>query len=263
MPRKNPRRLRPRSRGYGMIHEDAHLLVVDKDPGILSVPIPDKHSANVQDLLNRYLEPTKQRALTVHRIDRYTSGLIVFAKNRRARERLVAQFRAHTPERFYLALMRGQPEDDEGVLEHRLELTLDGFRQQVVSKGGTLAVTHYRVLERMPAACLLEVQLDTGLKNQIRVQFAAAGMPLVGDRHYDPREAQDPLRRQALHAWRIGFAHPADGELVQFQAPIPVDFERAMERLRLGESGPAQLPASPPDGRPNRARSGRPRSRRR
>ncbi|HSH69306.1 MAG TPA: RluA family pseudouridine synthase [Deferrisomatales bacterium] len=232
MSRPTPVR-RKTPRPYRIVHEDRHLLVIDKDPGVLSVPIPGKRSRNLQELLDRYLESQKRDALPVHRIDRYTSGLVVFAKHPKARENLVRQFRARTPERVYQALVRGTVAADSGTLRHSLELTTDGFRQQVAREGGTPAVTHYRVLERLPGATLLEVRLESGLKNQIRVQFRAAGHPLVGDRHYSHAEkSEEVLGRQALHAWQLAFLHPDSGHPVRFEAPLPEDFERALRRLR-------------------------------
>lgn len=221
---------RPRSNAntpFRIVYEDAHLLVADKTPGVLSVPIPGKHSRNLKDLLDRYLTNQKREAFPVHRIDRYTSGLVVFAKNRPAWQQLVDQFRARTPERVYLALVRGEVTADSGTLRNRLELTKDGFRQRVVSNGGTEAVTHFRVLRRLRDATLLEVRLESGLKNQIRVQFRAAGHPLVGDRHYAAEEGRElRLARQALHAWKLAFTHPATGKAVAFEAPLAPDMAR-------------------------------------
>lgn len=224
---------RPPPRPYRIVYEDRHLLVADKDPGVLTVPIPGKRSRNLKELLDRYLESQKKEALPVHRIDRYTSGLVVFAKHAKAREKLVRQFRAHTPERVYQALVRGVVAADSGTLRHHLELISDGFRQQVAREGGTAAVTHYRVLERLRTATVLEVRLESGLKNQIRVQFRAAGHPLVGDRHYSQAEqATEVLTRQALHAWQLAFLHPDTDQLLRFTAPLPEDFLRAVRRLR-------------------------------
>ncbi len=233
MPSRDSRPRRPRRGPFRIVFEDTHLLVVDKPAGLLTVPIPGKRSRNLKELLDRYLTSQKRRARAVHRIDRYTSGLVVFAKGYRAWEGLVEQFRAHTPERVYLAVVRGTVEPPEGTLRHRLELTRDGFRQRVVERGGTPAVTHYRVLERFRGATLLELRLETGLKNQIRVQLRAAGHPLVGDRHYSVEEAAETrLGRQALHAWRLGFVHPVTGRPVRFEAPVPSDLERLLGRLR-------------------------------
>lgn len=225
-PKRSPRPFR-------IVHEDSHILVLDKDAGILTVPIPGKRSRNLQELLDRYLTSQKKTALPVHRIDRYTSGLVVFAKTRRGREHLVAQFRARSPERLYLAIVRGVVAEDTGELRHWLELTQDGFRQKLARKGGTEAITQYRVLERFHLATALEVRLVTGLKNQIRVQFRAAGHPLVGDRHYAAEEAREILlKRQALHAWRLAFVHPARGKRMEFEAAVPSDLERVMADLR-------------------------------
>ncbi len=228
----------PRPQRFRIVYEDPHLLVVDKPAGLLTVPVPGTRARNLQDLLNRYLESQKRTARAAHRIDRYTTGLVVFAKGRRAWEGLVAQFRAHTPERVYLAVVRGRLEEDAGTLRHRLELTRDGFRQRVVERGGTLAVTHYRVLERFADATLVEVRLETGLKNQIRVQFRAAGHPLVGDRHYAwEEEGRTRLGRQALHAWKLGFDHPVTGKPLRFESPLPRDLEALLRRLRAGREG--------------------------
>lgn len=228
-----PRKFRGRPQPFRIVFEDPYLLVADKDAGILTVPLPEKRSRNLKELLDDYLVSQKREALPVHRIDRFTSGLVVFAKTRSARENLVAQFRARSPERVYLALVRGRVPQDDGTLRHFLELTTDGFRQRIVRRGGTEAVSHYRVLERYADATLLEVRLETGLKNQIRVQFRAFGHPLIGDRHYAAEEAAEPLlKRQALHARRLAFIHPATAKPVSFEAGLASDMERLVQRLR-------------------------------
>jgi 23S rRNA pseudouridine1911/1915/1917 synthase len=235
------------------VFEDTQLLVADKDPGILTVPLPERRSPNLKELLDDYLASQKREALPVHRIDRYTSGLVVFAKNRKAWENLVAQFRARSPERVYLALVRGQVVQDAGTLRHLLELTTDGFRQKVARQGGTEAVTHFRVLERFPGATLLEVRLESGLKNQIRVQFRAYGHPLVGDRHYAPQEASEvALKRQALHAWKLSFLHPYTRKVLSFEVPPASDLQHLLNGLRAaakrgvkGRKGPAEDVESP------------------
>ncbi len=229
------------TRPFRIIYEDQHLLVVDKSAGILTVPIPGKSSRNLKDLLDEFLTSKKCRALTVHRIDRYTTGLVVFAKTERARDHLVAQFKARTPERVYLAVARGSL-PDEGTLRHKLMLGKAGFRQFAVRSGGADAVTHYRVIERLPGVSVLEVRLETGLKNQIRVQFMEAGHPLAGDRHYERAEGEEKyLDRQALHSWKLSFIHPASGKKITAEAPLPKDISGMLEKLRTralkGESG--------------------------
>jgi len=225
-----------RLRKESIIYEDRDLIVVNKPAGLLAVPIRGSHVQNMRDMLNEYLFRKRQKAIIVHRIDRYTSGLMVFAKNQLAHANLVKQFLAHTPHRIYLALVRGHPEPEEGELRHYLKLTTHGFRQVVVSgeqEGGTLAVTRYRIMERFPGEALLEVYLETGLKNQIRVQLAAAGHPIVGDRHYTPAEkSEQSIDRQALHAHRLGFIHPGTGKYVEFTTEPPDDFARLLEKYR-------------------------------
>ena len=218
---------------FRIVHEDQDLVVVDKDSGLLTVPIPKSKARNLKELLDRYLMKRKGRALQVHRIDRFTSGRVVFARHREAREMLIEQFRARTPDRLYLAIVRGVVEADKGTLKHQLKLTQDGFRQKVVDSGGTPAITHFHVRERLPGITLVEVRLETGLKNQIRVQFQAAGHPLMGDRHYEESEAQERLlHRQALHSWRLSFLHPRTERTVGFESPLPPDLSVLIDRFR-------------------------------
>lgn len=221
---------------FPIIYEDEDIIIINKPVGLLAVPIPRSRAKNARDLLNQYLAVRKQKAIIVHRIDRYTSGLMVFAKNKKAHGNLVKQFLAHTPTRVYLALVRGVPEPRTGELKHYLKLTKAGFRQQIVrgeNEGGTLAVTRYKVREDFPEAALLEVELETGLKNQIRVQLNAAGHPIIGDRHYVRGEIREKLiSHQALHAYRLGFIHPRRGELVDFEADLPPDFLKVLQQFR-------------------------------
>lgn len=221
---------------FRIIYQDSDIIVIDKPSGLLAVPIPRSHAKNARDLLNDYLIPQKQKAIIVHRIDRYTSGLMVFAKNKKSHAFLVKQFLAHTPKRTYLAIVRGQPKNKEGELRHYLKLTKAGFRQQIVpgeQEGGTLAVTRYKVLNYFANAALLEIQLDTGLKNQIRVQLTAIGHPIVGDRHYVRAEVKEKLiNHQALHAYRLGFIHPRKGKFVEFETPIPDDFLKLLKSFQ-------------------------------
>ncbi len=219
-----------------IIHEDSHVIAVNKPAGILTVPITGMKSHNLQDALYLYLEPQKKRAQTVHRIDRYTSGVVLFAKSTRARSRLIRQFRNHEPARIYLALVRGIPDPPEGELVHYMKRVKEGFRNVIVPENdpsGTRARLFYRVTERFRDTALLEVALDTGLKNQIRVQLAEIGHPTVGDRHYVRDEEEEKLiDRQALHASRLEFHHPATGDIIGLEAETPKDFKRLIVYYR-------------------------------
>lgn len=225
-----------KKRPFYIVHQDKDIFVVDKPAGLLAVPIPDSNVKNLFDLVAEHLGRHGVRVGCVHRIDRYTSGLMVFAKNERAYDDLVQKFRNHEPERTYLAVVRGILEQDEGRLEHHLKLIKEGFRNVVVDpreEGATPARLYYKVKERFLENTLVEIKLDTGLKNQIRVQFEHIGHQLVGDQHYAAEEKGEPLiNRQALHAYRLAFQHPRHGRRVEYEAKIPADMMKLIERYR-------------------------------
>ena len=145
---------------YSIIYEDEHLIAVNKAAGLLAVPIPDSRAINALELVAEYLAPKKQKAMIVHRIDRYTSGIILFAKKYEARQNLIEQFLAHSPTRIYLALVRGHIHPDSGELRHCVKLTKQGFRQVVVQKklaNTKMAVLEYNCLEYLRDASLLKL----------------------------------------------------------------------------------------------------------
>lgn len=225
-----------KKRPFYIVDQDKDVFVVDKPAGLLAVPIPDSNAKNLFDLVADHLARHGVRVGVVHRIDRYTSGLMVFAKNKRAYDDLVEKFRNQEPKRTYLAIVRGVIKEEEGILEHHLKLIKDGFRNVVVDadeEGATPARLTYKVKERFKENTLVEVQLDTGLKNQIRVQFEHIGHQLVGDQHYAPEEEDEPLiNRQALHAYQLAFEHPRTGRMVSYEAKIPADMMRLIDRFR-------------------------------
>jgi 23S rRNA pseudouridine1911/1915/1917 synthase len=211
-----------------IIYEDSDLVVVDKPAGLLSVPVTGSTVPNALALTNKILSRKHERAFIVHRIDRYTSGLLLFAKHRKSRQHLVEQFREHTPTRRYLAIVRGTPKRPEGKLVHHMVLRDSGFRQEIVPasvRGAAKAELSYRVLETGAGVSLLEIELHTGLKNQIRVQCGAAGFPIVGDRHYHDEEHRAPIDHQALHAAFLGFIHPRTQREVSFESRLPRELE--------------------------------------
>lgn len=223
--------------GFTIIHEDSEIFVVDKPAGMLAVPITESSVMNMLDLVREYFADSSYvDANTAHRIDRYTSGLMVFAKTEQAYHHLFEQFKNHAPKRCYMAVVRGLIKQDKGDLNHHLKLVKEGFRNIVVDPGepdATPARLTYTVTERFLDTTLVEVQLDTGLKNQIRVQFEAEGHQLVGDQHYAPEEEEESLiNRQALHAWKIEFIHPVSEEPVHFMAEPPADILRLIDHYR-------------------------------
>lgn len=215
---------------YKLIHEDEDILVVDKAAGVLSVPTGAGETNTLLDLLTEHVARKRRRgrAIAVHRLDRGTSGLLVFAKHPRAIEGLEHQFRAHTVERVYVAIVAGRLKHPTGTIKSRLRTGKDLRRFSVPDdEPGEDAVTHYRVEQELDRATLVRVQLETGRRNQIRVHFAEAGHPVVGDDKYDPAAARHrrwKAKRFALHAAVLGFKHPMTGRDLRFESPMPREF---------------------------------------
>ena len=223
--------------GYRVLHEDDDLVIVEKDAGIVTVPAGAAAGDSLHELL---LESYRKRGHkrpqlhVVHRIDRFTSGLVVFARTHPAYLELKAQFKARTPERIYLAIAEGSVEPERGRLVHSLAEHAKSLKVHVVpgGQGGRLASLSYRVLERFDAATLLEVRLETGRRNQIRVQLAASGHPLIGDVSYGQPSALLP--RVALHAHRLTLTAPRRPKKLRFESPLPEDLRRLLRVLRAG-----------------------------
>jgi 23S rRNA pseudouridine1911/1915/1917 synthase len=223
-----------------IVFEDAALLVANKPAGLLTVPLERKAAApSVYDLLETHLRPHgKRRPLVVHRIDRDTSGLVVFAKTRSAQTALKDQFRRREAERIYWAIVYGHPEPREGTWRDHLAWDTKALIQKRTQAGdprSTEATCHYRVLELFGETSLIEVRLVTGKRNQIRLQARLRGHTLVGERRYV--YGPDTLRpvalgRQALHAQRLEFRHPEDGRRLSFEAALPADLSEMLVRLR-------------------------------
>ena len=228
-----------------VLAEDDDFLIVDKPAGLLSVPTAERERVTLLSRALDYLHHRYRRrpyAGVVHRLDKETSGALVFARSRPALRSLQQQFRAHTIEREYLAIVEGKL-PASGTLD--LDLLRDaGDRRRGVARAGEVgkrAITHFRVLEWMEAATLVSVTLETGRTHQVRVHFAAAGHPVLGDRVYRRPSGAPPPRevpRQMLHARRLGFAHPATGAFVEALSPIPDDFSKALAALRKEKKKP-------------------------
>jgi 23S rRNA pseudouridine1911/1915/1917 synthase len=234
---------RPRTGSAGdlaIVHEDERLIVVDKPPGVLSVPLERNRGVpSVYDQLEeRFRSHGKRRPLVVHRIDQDTSGLVLFAKDPAAQSKLKEQFKRREPERSYLTVVYGQPEPAAGTWRDFLvwdEKALIQKETHPRDPRGTEAVTHYRVLEPLRGASLLEVRLHTGRRNQVRIQARLRGHTLVGEQRYvfGPDQLRPiPFPRHALHAYRLAFAHPDDGRRIELEAPPPADFAELISRLR-------------------------------
>ena len=229
-----------RSSDLHIVYEDDALLVIDKPAGLLAVPLERRAEApSVFDQVAAYLYPHgKRRPLVVHRIDRDTSGLVVFAKQTAAQDRLKGQFKQHSVERIYLAVVYGHPDPPGGTWRDRLVWDRKALIQKEThprDARGRDAVSHYQVIEPFRAASLVEVRLETGKRNQIRIQARLRGHTLVGERRYvyGPEEIRSiPFARQALHAYRLAFEHPVSGQPLRVEAEIPADLADLIARLR-------------------------------
>jgi 23S rRNA pseudouridine1911/1915/1917 synthase len=225
--------------GWRVVHEDDDLVVVDKDAGLLTVPTTAPVGDSLEELLLASYKKRGHRkpALhVVHRIDRFTSGLVVFARHHRSAMELKRQFKERLPERVYLAVAEGRVEPASGRLTHALRENPASLKVHVVAdpRDGQAASLRYKVVERFPHATLLEVALETGRRNQIRVQLAAIGHPLVGDLSYGRPSPLIP--RVALHAQRLAFDAPRGRKRMRFEAPVPAELKRAISKLRAGGS---------------------------
>ena len=234
---------RPRTGPVGdldVVYEDDVLIVVNKPAGLLTVPLERKHVvASVYDQIEqRFRSHGKRRPLAVHRIDQDTSGLVVFAKHADAQRGLKDQFKRREPARVYWAIVYGTPEPAEGTWRDFLvwdERALIQKETHPKDPRSTEAISKYRVMESFADASLIEVSLRTGRRNQIRIQARLRGHTLVGeDRYVYGPAALRPIDfgRQALHAQRLTFRHPADERLLDFEAPPPPDFLDLLARLR-------------------------------
>ena len=211
--------------GLAILHEDNDVIVVLKAHGLLTVATERERDTTAQAYLNVYLGQKKgeERIQVVHRLDRETSGVLIFAKNAYAREQLKEQFAAHTVDRVYIAIVEGRMDPEAGTfssyLRERRDLRMQSVAEHPEAK---FAVTHYRTIEANDRYSMLEVTLETGRKNQIRTHLSEAGHPVLGDRMYGSEV--NPIGRLALHAKLLGFDHPITRKHMVFTAPVPKAF---------------------------------------
>ena len=224
-----------------IIYEDDDLIVVDKPAGLLAVPLERRGDApSIVDAIDAHLRShgRRRRPFVVHRIDRDTSGLVVFAKHAAAQAILKRQFLRREPERVYLAVVYGHPNPPAGVWRDHLAWDQRALVQKETDshdRRAKEAVSEYKVVQHFREASLVEVRLITGKRNQIRVQAQLRGYPLVGERRYTVGpDTLGTIRfpRQALHALRLSFRHPATLRPLTFEAPMPKDLAELVARLR-------------------------------
>jgi 23S rRNA pseudouridine1911/1915/1917 synthase len=237
--RTNAPKPRDPSREGELVYDDTHVVVIDKPAGVNSVPYEERELGTAMDLIRgawrrRGKDATSVPLHVVHRIDRETSGLLMFAKTKKAEVGLAAQLRAHTMERQYICVAHGI------VTTRRIESHLvadrgDGIRGSTTRlEQGKRAVTHVEARETLRNATLCAVRLETGKTHQIRIHLSESGHPLVGEtvyiRDYTTGLLTSP--RLMLHAHTLGFVHPVTGERVSLSSPLPPDFTAVVDRLR-------------------------------
>lgn len=217
------------SKELDIVYEDPYLLIVDKHAGLLSMS-NNSRQQTVQTVLNRYLEKGGGRCTShlVHRLDRDTSGLMVYAKDIQTQQSFINGWQQLVTDRRYIALVEGELKNQRGRIESWL--TEDKrfiTHSSPVDNGGKFAVTHYNVLNSSNGYSLVECELETGRKNQIRVHMADLGHPVVGDHKYG--SDKDPMRRLGLHAYMLCFTHPVTGKHMRFETPVPALFEKCLD----------------------------------
>ncbi len=210
--------------GITVVYQDAALIVINKPCGLLTVATDAEKHVTAFAVLSAHLEETDAgRPYVVHRLDRDTSGLLMFARTEEVQETLQEEW--DTVTKTYVAVTEGTPTPAEGVIDTHVEPTRD-LRMRVCPEGeGTKrAVTAYKVVRTYERHAMVEVELRTGRKHQIRVHLAKRGWPVVGDQAYGAKT--NPANRLGLHAWKLAFAHPVTGERVELEQPIPHELNR-------------------------------------
>ena len=217
-----------------IVYEDDDLIVVNKQPGLLTVAsTPGSSETTVMSILRAYVKKQNARAniYVVHRLDRETSGLLVFARSEELQHYMREYWRQLVTNRTYIALAEGVLEPREGKIT--TWLTEDKRNAVVYSSpvddGGDIAITNYKVLKTNAVYSLVELHLETGRTNQIRVHLASKGCPVVGDRKYGHGNESSPIDRLCLHAKVLEFIHPVTEKKVRFESPVPKEFNRVLQ----------------------------------
>ena len=239
LPEAAPARVEAQDIPLEILYQDADLAVVYKPSGMVVHPAAGNPDGTMVNALLQHLDQLSGiggeiRPGIVHRIDKDTSGLLLVAKNDFSHASLSEQIKVHSVQRAYMAIVQGGMREDCGTVEGPIGRHPTDRKKMAIVPGGRDAVTHWRVLEPLKGATLLECRLTTGRTHQIRVHMASIGHPLLGDPLYGPKKMPYPVQGgQLLHAFRIGFVHPRTGEEMLFEAPPEARFLDWQRRLKL------------------------------
>lgn len=212
-----------------LVYEDAYILVVEKKEGLLSVATDHQKERTAQHILNEYVKRSHRfnRVFVVHRLDRETSGLMMYAKDEKTQHTLRDNWQEIVTDRRYVSIVSGDMERDAGTIESWLTDHKLYVSSSPVDDGtGRYAVTHYKTIKRANGYSLMELDLETGRKNQIRVHMSEMGHPVIGDERYG--SDCNPIGRLGLHAFKLCFYHPVTGEHMKFETPYPSAFKTLM-----------------------------------
>ena len=247
---------RKRSLSLQILYQDRHLIVINKQPGLVVHPAPGHSSGTLVNALLYHCPDLgaiggEIRPGIVHRLDKDTSGTMVAAKSAEAQEELARQFKDREVQKKYLALVYGNVRPEGGVIQLPIgRHPVDRKRMSTTTRKGRDAETHWKIRERLAGTTLLELDLKTGRTHQIRVHCSTMGYPVVGDQVYRPRKLFSNLReklsnhspvaiaalksadRQLLHAWQLSLTHPYSGKNMTFESPLPAEMEKLIHLLR-------------------------------
>ncbi len=216
-----------------IVYEDAYLIVVEKMQGLLSVGTERQKERTAIAILSEYVgrqSGRSRRVYAVHRLDRDTSGLMMFAKDEQTQHTLRDHWHEIVYDRRYVAVACGEMEQDAGMVRSWLTDHTFYVSSSPTDDGGKESITHYRTIRRAGGYSLVELVLETGRKNQIRVHLADLGHPIVGDGRYGWEDMPNPLNRLALHAFKLCFYHPITGRMMEFETPYPPEFKSLVKK---------------------------------
>ena len=214
---------------YKIIYEDDFLMIIDKPSGMLVIPTPKKETNTLTDLLNRELDAcgVESRAYPCHRLDRETSGLIIYAKGKNNQKLMMDEFRKRSVKKRYVVFVQGIVKNNTGVVRNPIYNRNKNRNEP--------AITNYKVLERRKGFTILDVEPITGKTNQIRIHLKGIGHPIVGESVYAFRkDFAIKFKRVALHAKKVEFTHPVTKERLSFESPLPEDMENFLKNRNGG-----------------------------